>query len=149
MFSISHGQKHTLPISWFFKLFKWYSKLLCQYVPFITSWISSLSCISCEWRMYKGLSASSRIWASITHLKYSSKFGGTICVDECHSGILEICFTFLVFSVFPAPDSPVTRMDWFFPEKIISYSNHNDCKIMMAVEDFFKFRFLFFNLASC
>ena len=25
--------------------------------------------------------------------------------------------TFLVFSVLPAPDSPVTRIDWFFPEK--------------------------------
>ena len=27
--------------------------------------------------------------------------------------------TFLVFSVFPAPDSPVIRMDWFCPEFII------------------------------
>ena len=96
--------------------------------------------------MYKGLSASSRIWASITHIKYSSKFGGTICVDECHSGILEICFTFLVFSVFPAPDSPVTRMDWFFPKKNNLSFNRNVCTIIMAAEKKFWLHFIFINV---
>ena len=27
--------------------------------------------------------------------------------------------TFLVFSVFPAPDSPVIRMDWFIPDRFM------------------------------